>query len=94
MADIEKVFHQVMVNKRDGDAMGFIWRSNRDENFQNIQMNVHLFEKVDSPCCCIWALNKTVSDNIVKSPSRAEEAITDSFYMDDYFDSFHAVQEA
>ena len=39
-------------------------------------------EKVDSPCCCIWALNKTVSDNIVKIVSRAEEAITDDFCMD------------
>ena len=94
MADIEKVFHQVMVNQRDGDAMRFIWRSNRDENFQDIQMNVHLFGKIESPCCCIWALNKTASDNIVKIASRAEEAITDNFYMDDYLDSFHTVQEA
>ena len=57
-------------------------------------MNVKLFGKVNSPCCCIWALNKTVSDNIVKIISRAEEAITDNFYMDDYLDSFHTVQEA
>ena len=59
-----------------------------------IQTNVHLFGKVDSPCSCIWALNKTASDNIVKIISRAEEAITDNFYMDDYLDSFHTVQEA
>ena len=57
-------------------------------------MNVHLFAKFDSPCCCIWALNKTASDNIVKTVSRAEEAITDNFYKDDYLDSFHTVQEA
>ena len=55
-------------------------------------MNVHLFAKFDSPCCCIWALNKTASDNIVKTVSRAEEAITDNFYKDDYLDSFHTVQ--
>ena len=59
-----------------------------------IQTNVHLFGKVDSPCSCIWALNKTASDNIVKIISRAEEAITDNFYMDDYLDSFHTGQEA
>ena len=57
-------------------------------------MNVHLFGKVDSPCCFIWALNKTASDNIVKIVSRAEEAVKDNFYMDDYLDSFHTVQEA
>ena len=57
-------------------------------------MNVHLFGRVDAPCCCIWALNKTASDNIVKIARRTEEAITDNFYVDDYLDysdSFHTV---
>ena len=53
-----------------------------------------MFEKVDSPCCCIWALNKTASGNIVKTVSRAAEATADNFYMDDYLDSFYTVQEA
>ena len=57
-------------------------------------MNVHLFGKVDSHGCCIWALNKTASDNIVKIVSCAEEAITDNFYMVDYLDSFYTLQEA
>ena len=57
-------------------------------------MNFQLFEKVDLPCCCIWAVNKTASDNTAKIISRAEEAITDNFYMDDYLDSFHTVQKA
>ena len=35
MADIDKMFHQLMVNQRDRDTLRFIWRSNRDENFQN-----------------------------------------------------------
>ena len=94
MADIKKMFHQVMVELRDRDALRFIWRSNRDENFQDIQMNIYLLGKDDSSCCCIWALNKTASDNIVKFVSRAEEGITDTFYVDDHLDSFHTVQEA
>ena len=49
-------------------------------------MNIHLFGKFDSPCCCIWALNKTASDNIVKIVSCAEEAITDNFYTSSIFD--------
>ena len=49
--------------------------------------------KADSPCCCIWSLNKTASNNIVKIVSRAEETIKDTFYMNDYLDSFHTVQE-
>ena len=57
-------------------------------------MNFHLFRKVDSLCCCIFVLNKTASDNIVKIVNCAEEVITDNFYMDDCLHSFHAVQEA
>ena len=45
MADIEKMFQQVIVNQRDKDSLRFIWRSNRDENFEDIQMNAHLFGK-------------------------------------------------
>ena len=94
MADIEKMFHQVMVELRDRDALRLIWKSNGDENFQNIQINIHLFGKVNSPCCCIRALNKIALDNIVKIVSCVEEAITDNFYMDDYLYSFHTVREA
>ena len=94
IANIERMFHQVMVDFRVRDALRFFWRNNRDEIFHDIQMNVHLFGKVDSPCFCIWALNKTASDNTVKKISRAEEAITDNFYMFCYLDSFRTVQEA
>ena len=94
MADIEKMFHQVMVELRDRDALRLIWKSNGDENFQNIQINIHLFGKVNSPCCCIRALNKITLDNIVKIVSCVEEAITDNFYMGDYLDLFHTVREA
>ena len=79
MDDIKKMFHHVMVNQRDRDALRFIWRNNRDENFQDIQMNVPLFGKVNSPCYCIWALNKTASDKIVKIVSCAEEATEITF---------------
>ena len=81
--------HHAVTNINEPGRICISWK-----NFQDIQMNVHLFGKVDSHGCYIWALNKTASDNIVKIVSRAGEAITDYFYMDDYLDSFYTVQEA
>ena len=88
------MFYQVMVKQRGRDALRFVWRRNRDEKFQDTQMNVQFFGKVDSPGCCIWVLNKTISHNIVKIAISAKESITDNFYIDDYLDSFHTLQEA
>ena len=89
MVDIEKMFHQVMVKQRDWDALRLIWRSNRGDNFQDIQINVHWLEKVDSSCCCVWALKKLHQITLLKP-----QIIKDNFYMDDYLHSFHRVQEA
>ena len=71
-----------------------MWRTNKKEQFRDIRMNVHLFGKVDSPCCCLWALLKTATDSITNIIARAKEAITENFYMDDYLDSFNAQSEA
>ena len=84
-----------MVNPRTKGVLRFNCRSNnKDENFEDIPANVHLFGKVDTHCCCIWALRKTSSNSIVKIVYRAEEVITESFQMDDYLDSFHTVWKA
>ena len=66
MANIEKMLHKILVNKNDHDALKFNWRNSAKEQFQDIQMNVHIFGKTDSPCCCIWGRNKTSSDDVIK----------------------------
>ena len=57
-------------------------------------MNVHPFGKVDSPCCCLWALKKTATNCITNITARAKEAITENFYMDNYLNSFNTQSEA
>ena len=57
-------------------------------------MDIYPFGKVDSPCCCLWALKKTATDSITNIIARAKEAITENFYMDDYLDSFNTQSEA
>ena len=52
------------------------------------------FGKVDSPCCCIWALHKTTPDIVITIIDRPEEAISNNLYIQDYLDSFHTMEVA
>ena len=56
-------------------------------------MNVHLSGKVDSLCCCIWALNESATDNIANITTQVNDAILHNFYMDDYLDRFGTKEE-
>ena len=40
------------------DTDGAFWRTNLDDDITDYLMLVHLFGKVDSPFCSIWALQK------------------------------------
>ena len=44
-ADIEQIFHQVKVKKRDQDVLRFLWRFLKNEKPQEYAMTVHLFGK-------------------------------------------------
>ena len=94
MIDIEKMFHQVLVREQGREALQFVWHTNKKEQFRDIRMNVYPFGKVDSPCCCLWALKKTATDSITNIIARAKETITEKFCMDDYLDSFNTQSEA
>ena len=57
-------------------------------------MNIHLFAKADSPSCWNWALRKTALDNCDKFNVHVANAVLTKFYMDDYLDSFHSLDES
>ena len=49
IGDIEKMFHQIFVDRKDVDSLRYLWRDNDDDPLLDCQMNVHLFGKVESP---------------------------------------------
>ena len=63
IGDIEKMFHQVFVDPKGVNSLRFLWRDNPKNPLLDCQMNVHLFEKVDSPCIANWALRKSGEDS-------------------------------
>ena len=69
-------------------------------------MQVHLFGKIDSPCCANWALRSSVThveglaevqafkDLSEENKNRVIEAVTEEFYMDDFLSSFDKTEDA
>ena len=88
------MYHQVKVLKEDTDSLRFLWREKFNASIDEYIMCVHIFGKVDSPCCANWALKMTARDNKPKFSLRAIETVLELFYMDDYLDSFPGLEEA
>ena len=88
IANIEQMFHQIFVLEKDRDALCFLWRDTPSGKIDDYIMNVHLFGKIDSPCCANWSLKKTALDQKDIYPENIVLKILDNFYMDDYLDSF------
>ena len=49
MGDIERMFHQILVESKDRDVLRFLWRDNYIDPIEDYRMNVHFFGKFDSP---------------------------------------------
>ena len=83
IADIGQMFHQIFVLEKGRDALRFLWRDTPSDIIDNYVMNVHLFGKIDSPCCPNWSL-KTIALNEKNTyPENIISKILDNFYIDD-----------
>ena len=85
MADIESMFHQVLVDPNDCDALRLLWWSGNElnDNPQEYQMMVHLFGTTSSPCCANFGLQQTADDNQHAFSRDAVNTIKQNFYVDD-----------
>ena len=68
IADVEAMFHQVLVHPIDIDALRFLWYPDRDlgKEPEELRMLVHLFSGVWSSSCAEFALRKIGMDHAEK----------------------------
>ncbi|XP_018645801.1 hypothetical protein Smp_177900 [Schistosoma mansoni] len=95
-ADIEAMFHQVVVPARDRDALRFLWWPGGDleREPEVYRMKVRLFGATSSPCCATFALQKAISDNLDKFPRVVTQLAKEQFYVDDLLISVDTTEEA
>ena len=96
MADVEAMFHQVQVTRRDQDMLRFLWwpRGRLEESPAEYRMTVHLFVGTWSPSCCTYALHRTAEDHAREHSDAARETVLCNFYVDDCLKSVATEEEA
>ena len=88
-ADIRSMFHQVLVDECDRDALRFLWWQDDDWNKPPVdyRMNVLLFGSTCSPSCAAFALQQTARDNITGASEDVQQTVMNNFYVDDLLKS-------
>ncbi|XP_063967618.1 uncharacterized protein LOC129271341 [Lytechinus pictus] len=85
VGDVEAMFHQVKVPKKDCDALRFLWWENGNLATEPVEyrMKVHLFGATSSPSCAGFALRRTAEDNRHEYDEDVVNTVLDNFYVDD-----------
>ena len=85
MADIEKVYFQILVADEHRSLLMFLWWKYGDMSKEIIdhEMCVHVFGGVSSGACSNYALRRTAIENENKYGKDAAEMLKNNFYVDD-----------
>jgi len=95
-SDIEAMFHQVLVDPKDVDALRFLWWPDDDLSKQPVEfrMKVHLFGSTSSPSCASFGLRKTAQDNAGDFDHEVIDTVLKNFYVDDCLKSVKSTEVA
>ena len=95
-ADIEGMFHQVLVQPDDSNALRFLWWKGGDlaGELEHYCMDVHLFGATSSPFCATYALKRTAIDQAENYLKLTSKAVDRNFYVDDLLLSLNNESES
>jgi len=95
MCDIEKMFHQFLVDEADRDFLRFLWweHGNIENEPLEYRMRVHLFGAASSPGCANYGLKYLAKKHESEFPL-ASSFVQHDFYVDDGLTSVETEEEA
>ena len=89
VADIEKMFFQVLVSDDYWNLPRFLWRQDGDLRKEPVdhEMCVHVFDGLSSPSCSNYGLKRTSIDGKDQFGLEAAKTLQNNFYVDDLLKS-------
>ncbi|XP_073949064.1 uncharacterized protein [Choristoneura fumiferana] len=93
VADVEKMYRQILVTKKDADYQRLLWRRNTDAEIKDYRILRVTFGTASAPYLAVKTLHQTAEDEGKYHP-KAAKIIKEDFYMDDLMSGRDTVDEA
>ena len=96
VADIEAMFHQVLVDPKDCDSLRFLWWPDGDltKEMKEYRMVKHLFGATSSPSVVNFCLRKTAQLHQEEFDKEVIETVNRDMYVDDMMKSTSTTEKA
>ena len=81
MADIEKMYFQILVSEKHRNFLRFLWWNDGDFSKERIdqEMCAHVFGGVSSGACSNYALKRTARENEKKYGTETSRTLRENF---------------
>lgn len=93
IADIEKMYRQVLMHSEDRKYQKILWRADEREPVQTYQLNTVTYGQACAPHCAIRALVQCAADN-EEQYARGARLVRECFYVDDLLTGANNFDEA